>query len=397
MKRRWSLAMTGLVVLTGYSTSRGQPGAPPPPVGANVETVDVSTFYEPLATYGEWIEVAPYGWVWSPHGVTVNWQPYQLGRWVWTNAGWTWVSDEPFGWATYHYGRWYYHPYHGWVWLPGTQWSPAWVAWRQGDGWIGWAPMPPEDRGRPGISIRIGNFNLNIGRIHTFSWTFVEEGRLCEPSLRRYIARQPRNASIILTTRDVTSYTIASNVVINRSVPLEVIERRYGRPVPRYVIRETTSPITRTTVITGSDVTIYRPKFVDRTPTRAPTTIITGKPRITVDSRRLDAERRALAARGAAERAALEDRQRRERDRKLTSEAELRRRHAEEQAALREQVERERKLLERSNERITKGQIGPTRTTDPKYTVLPPSPPPTPPAPPPTPPRTGEKKPKTRR
>ena len=28
-----------------------------------------------------------------------RWQPYMYGRWMWTNAGWAWVSDEPFGWA----------------------------------------------------------------------------------------------------------------------------------------------------------------------------------------------------------------------------------------------------------------------------------------------------------
>jgi len=29
--------------------------------------------------------------------------------------------------------------------VPGNEWSPAWVSWRQGDEVIGWAPMPPDE------------------------------------------------------------------------------------------------------------------------------------------------------------------------------------------------------------------------------------------------------------
>jgi hypothetical protein len=28
------------------------------------------------------------------------------GMWAYTDAGWTWVSEEPYAWAVYHYGRW---------------------------------------------------------------------------------------------------------------------------------------------------------------------------------------------------------------------------------------------------------------------------------------------------
>jgi len=41
--------------------------------------------------------------VWAPRAVAVTWRPYQVGHWVWTDDGWLWVSDEPYGWATYHY------------------------------------------------------------------------------------------------------------------------------------------------------------------------------------------------------------------------------------------------------------------------------------------------------
>lgn len=102
-----------------------------------------SDFYEPLIPHGGWIEIESYGRCWRPSAVAVGWQPYCHGHWVWTDCGWYWVSDEPWAWACYHYGSWVHHPWHSWVWVPGVEWAPAWVSWRVGGGYIGWAPVPP--------------------------------------------------------------------------------------------------------------------------------------------------------------------------------------------------------------------------------------------------------------
>ncbi len=72
-----------------------------------------------------------------------GWSPYCNGSWQQTDAGWYWASDEPWGWATYHYGRWDLDPQFGWYWVPQTQWAPAWVSWREGGGYIGWCPLGP--------------------------------------------------------------------------------------------------------------------------------------------------------------------------------------------------------------------------------------------------------------
>ena len=34
---------------------------------------------------------------------------------------------------------------YGWIWVPDIEWAPAWVYWRVGGGFIGWAPCPPHD------------------------------------------------------------------------------------------------------------------------------------------------------------------------------------------------------------------------------------------------------------
>jgi hypothetical protein len=107
--------------------------------------VDNSDFYAPLASYGSWFYYPGYGNVWRPSVAVVGsrFRPYTHGHWEHTEWGWTWVDHHPFGWATGHYGRWMYDSSYGWVWVPGTQWAPAWVSWRTGGGYVGWAAMPP--------------------------------------------------------------------------------------------------------------------------------------------------------------------------------------------------------------------------------------------------------------
>jgi hypothetical protein len=111
--------------------------------GPGRAAVDFGVFYDNLAPYGNWVQRANYGWVWTPKDVASTWRPYQAGHWVWSDEGWTWLSDEPFGWATYHYGRWYQDPELGWSWVPGNDWAPAWVSWQEGQNYVGWAPLPP--------------------------------------------------------------------------------------------------------------------------------------------------------------------------------------------------------------------------------------------------------------
>ena len=116
------------------------PKAPPPAASQP----DYSMFYERLAPYGRWSEVNGYGYCWQPTISIAGWRPYLDGCWVWSEFGWAWQSNEPFGWATYHYGRWLNLASYGWVWVPGSEWAPAWVAWRQSSDCVGWAPLPPE-------------------------------------------------------------------------------------------------------------------------------------------------------------------------------------------------------------------------------------------------------------
>jgi len=104
-------------------------------------------FHDELLEYGDWVLIEPVGWVFRPRVNTVAWRPYEYGHWEasWS-YGWVWVSDEPFGWITDHYGFWFHDEFQGWVWQPYGAWAPSWVAWVQVGDFVGWAPLPPADR-----------------------------------------------------------------------------------------------------------------------------------------------------------------------------------------------------------------------------------------------------------
>ncbi len=161
-------------------------------------TSGYSTFYTKLEPHGAWLETADYGYVWQPREAesSQSWRPYTNGRWVYTDAGWTWISEEPFGWATYHYGRWTRLRGIGWVWVPGQQWAPAWVSWRKSNDYVGWAPLPPEARfdQRTGIH----NWSDNYYDIGPDQYCFVATGEFVRAQSREPMQRfrLERNASV---------------------------------------------------------------------------------------------------------------------------------------------------------------------------------------------------------
>jgi hypothetical protein len=80
--------------------------------------------------YGEWIWSELYGYAWRPYrSQDEGWRPYLQGRWVPMSGRQFWVPDEPWGWVPYHLGLWHFDKKHGWVWLPGSAFAPAWVSW----------------------------------------------------------------------------------------------------------------------------------------------------------------------------------------------------------------------------------------------------------------------------
>ncbi len=144
-QRPWGF-MVVLALMFALGLSAGFAGT------AKAASEDVAMFYDDLSQYGQWVEYDKYGPVWRPNQVAEDWRPYTNGRWVPTNDGNVFESDEPWGWATYHYGNWMPTEGNGWVWVPGSTWYPSTVEWRTSaesepvdNSYVGWAPTPPPD------------------------------------------------------------------------------------------------------------------------------------------------------------------------------------------------------------------------------------------------------------
>ncbi len=247
--------------------------SPPPATAGDVVvegSLDVSVFYGALAPHGEWVNVAPYGWSWMPDDVAYGWRPYTVGSWAWVEPyGWTWVSDEPWGWATYHYGRWTYADDYGWVWVPGTTWAPAWVAFRHGDPWIGWAPLPPGANWRVDAGMDVGGLNLEVG-IGTYAWTFVAAQFFAAPHVhqRAYVAAH--NPYFVERTAWSTRYTSVEGGIANLGVELATVERFQGAPVARRRLREAAVLEEGGGRVDGDAVVVYRPRLAPKASTVKP-------------------------------------------------------------------------------------------------------------------------------
>lgn len=178
----------------------------------------VGVFNGPLSGCGHWVDRAPYGRCWYPAYVSSGWRPYCNGYWMWTDCGWYWVSDEPWAWACYHYGRWVYDPYYGWLWVPDTVWGPSWVAWRSSDDYVGWAPLPPECGFGPG-----GGFVFREEFIRPTAFVFVDVHHFSDPVRPHTVI--VNNTRIINRTVNVTKITQVNNVVVNNGPRVEVVQR----------------------------------------------------------------------------------------------------------------------------------------------------------------------------
>jgi hypothetical protein len=248
-------------------------------VGVGVHgTVGVDFFYSNLAPYGYWVNRPSYGWAFVPRHIRHGWRPYSAGRWVYTDYGWTWVSSEPFGWATYHYGRWDLDPDYGWSWIPGTDWGPAWVSWQEGDGYCGWAPLPPAVGWSAGVGF--GGFNLGVG-IDPGWYSFVPERSFLAVNVGGYIVPPYRNVEIFRNTTNITNYRVDGGRVFNGSVPVQRIAQVTGQPVRQLRLANASDP--RVARVSGNSVAMFRPASVVRQanapdPSRvAPRSVATGR------------------------------------------------------------------------------------------------------------------------
>ncbi|HEX6890703.1 MAG TPA: DUF6600 domain-containing protein [Chryseolinea sp.] len=218
-------------------------------------SVSMQVFYDELQPYGTWIHHNQHGYVWMPR-VDRGFVPYATGGyWISTEYGNTWVSDYSWGWAPFHYGRWFYDDFYGWMWVPDTVWGPAWVAWRSGGGYYGWAPLMPG----LGFSVSFSYYN----RIPHHYWSFVPYRYITYRSVYRHCVPRPHVVNIINHTTIVTN-----NYTDNRTRHTYItgpsrreIERTTQERVRTYAVSDLNRP--GRTAVERDRASFYKPEVDD--------------------------------------------------------------------------------------------------------------------------------------
>jgi hypothetical protein len=242
-------------------------------------------FYDQLGDQGQWVQTDDYGYAFQPNVSDPNWAPYTNGHWVYTDQGWTWVSDEPWGWATYHYGRWANIDGTGWVWIPGYRWAPAWVSWRYGGGYCGWAPLPPgtfvgAEYGEPGFdawsTFHFGgdvdvSFNIGPG-----CYNFLRVGDMGYSNYRGHFIDRGRNFAVINNTTNITNINISRNSggtganfrgVVAKGPPLSEVNAHSHQHVSTMQLTASNQPgLSR---VQGNSLAVFAPRVNPSTGTQA--------------------------------------------------------------------------------------------------------------------------------
>jgi len=205
-------------------------------------------FYDELSPYGQWIMDPQYGYVWLPYAGPSFRPYYSSGHWAYTPYGTTWVSDYPWGWAPFHYGRWTFNSFYGWTWIPGNVWGPAWVSWRGGGSFYGWAPMGP-------------GFNTNISFGPQYNcpndwWVFIPQQQIMNPGFQNYHYGPSYNTTIINNTTVINNTYINNNTYVSGPA-LSEIQQATGKKVPIMQIAESKNP--GRTEVNNNQVSLYRP------------------------------------------------------------------------------------------------------------------------------------------
>src|SRR3984893_1497071 len=212
-------------------------------------------FRAALDGYGQWVQHPRWGEVWIPNQMPPDWQPYRMGHWAYTDEwGWYWDSEEDFGWVTYHDGRWAFDRGLGWIWIPGREWGPAWVDWRQGDNFVGWAPQPPDDA-------------IDEDYETPDTYMFVRAGDLLAPQVY-VVFLEPRERFAYYNRSFLVNRSVmlrgGSRIAVNPGVPPAFIARASGRPFRPVSI----APIVLAGTAGVVGAIILRENFHDRERTR---------------------------------------------------------------------------------------------------------------------------------
>ena len=365
------IAVVASVILAGAPALRSAdkapgvvPGNPRPGVPQGFgAALDIGYCYDYLAPFGTWISMDPYGYVWCPRHMGYRWRPYADGYWIWTDYGWTWVSDFDWGWMPFHYGRWGWDNDCGWFWVPGSVWGPAWVTWRWSDLYMGWAPIPPGFDFRAGIDFDVAAMGIPFD-----FWVFVGGSHFLDRDMHRYVLPFERNPTIVRGTTIRNDFEFRGDRLVNRGIDVETIRRMTRHEVLRYTLADSDRP--GGALVAGREARFYRPsirevpdarpkQFLGRDEARqelAPAKIFEPQPQAPAASpdailRKRQAEERSLLQQSQAQELSDMERRRKEEAQKMAGAAEKAQSEQDYQARVAEQRKQHQAEQQRMNER----------------------------------------------
>jgi hypothetical protein len=251
------------------------------------QTFDV--FYSSLSPHGDWITVEGASYAWRPREVARDWRPYWNGHWLWSDQGWYWWSPEPWAWATYHYGRWYFDEEYGWVWIPGYDWAPAWVEWRYGGDYVGWAPLGPYAIYSAPVGIRYNRYWVTPARW----WSFVGCGMFTHHELWRHVEPVDLNERHLYGTRTIGSIRHPGGRMVTGGPDRVFIEQRTNVRLENAEIVDAASERDQKIADAGgrARIQVYRPN-IDRSASareeRGPANVLHDRQAIRLDPRGME-------------------------------------------------------------------------------------------------------------
>jgi hypothetical protein len=140
---------------------------------------------------------------------------------------------------------------YGWMWVPGYEWAPAWVSWRGGSDYYGWAPLGP------GMSA-----NISVGSIPYNNWAFVPSRYISSSRLNNYYVNPSRNVTIINNTTIINNNTVINNgnrtrPAYNPGPPVREVEQTTGSRIRQYNLAQASKP--GAPQVTNNTLRVYRP------------------------------------------------------------------------------------------------------------------------------------------
>jgi hypothetical protein len=230
--------------------------------------------YQDLDDQGSWRPTPEYGNVWFPTRVAPDWAPYHTGHWSYIPPwGYTWVDDQPWGFAPFHYGRWiWFHEAWGWIPAPPRPaigvyvrpvYAPALVAWVGVGAGVAWFALGPREVYVPSYpvsrryvnQINVSNTNVNTTVINNVYNTTIINNKTVNITSVNYANRNVRGAIAATTPQAFSSaQPVAKNLV--------AVDQRALASAPVRVFAPATVPTKQAVLGAGRVVSAKPPAIV---------------------------------------------------------------------------------------------------------------------------------------